>query len=125
MINITATKFSSVRELKTSEGESIENRHRKQRRTFLTVLNNLLKCSRGKKGSILKTIVRGFNFHFISKPYLFYVHVYIGTKSDLHLNTTSCQFCTALTICLIYLFYTFYQNSVPSTICIVVSKFRF
>lgn len=79
MINTTANKCSSssVRELKTSEGESIENRHRKQRRTFLTVLNNLLKCSRGKKGSILKTIERGFNFHFISKPYLFYVHVCI------------------------------------------------
>lgn len=93
MINITASKFSSVRELKTSEGKSIENEHRKQRRTFLTVLNNLLKCSRGRKGSILKTIERGFNFYFISKPYLFYVHVYIGTKSGLLLSTSSCQFC--------------------------------
>lgn len=104
MINITATKLSYVRELKTSEGESIENRHRKQRRTFLTVLNNLLKCSRGKKGSILKTIERGFDFHFISKPYLFYVHVYIGTKSGLLLSTLSCEFCTTFTICLIYVF---------------------
>lgn len=113
MINITATKFNSVREFKTSEGESIENRHRKQRRTFLTVLNNLLKCSRGQKGSILKTIERGFNFHFISKPYLFYVHVYIGTKSGLLLSTSTCQFCTAFTICKNISFTHFIQTAYP------------